>query len=330
MAIRLTDKEREIFRAAQMVPRLSVAELRARSGYRDHSIRYHIQRGLEEQVLVPRCFVNLHLLGYLQLEVFFSLAPDRAEGHVQLLEALRASDRVSWLGEVGGEFHYGANVCARSMAEAVSFFDALSAKFGHLVLDRQIAVRVSLDYFGNKYLAPDVESGKELSYEVTEERRTIDEVDHRILSALMKYSPLVRRPLAQHLGLPLSTLEHRIKRLEQAGIIGGYYYLIDPNKIGMQSFLFLVGVKGATPELKKRLGEFARLHPNVVVFLQTIGNWDFELAIDVEDARESIRISEQLHERFGSSLRFVKVLPSFGYPKVLEYPFREFVRVANS
>jgi DNA-binding Lrp family transcriptional regulator len=144
----------------------------------------------------------------------------------------------------------------------------------------------------------------------------------------MKHSPLVRRVLAQNLGIPLSTLEHRLKKLEHAGVIVGYYYLIDPTKIGVQSFLFLVGVKGMNAKLREELSAFAAGHPNVVVFINTIGSWDFELAVEVETARQSVQISDALHERFGSAIRFLKVLPSFGYPKVVEYPFEEF-KVAN-
>ncbi|MFN8390369.1 MAG: winged helix-turn-helix transcriptional regulator [Bdellovibrionota bacterium] len=326
--MKLTDKERDIFSVAQLAPRLSVNELRSYCGYRDHTIRYHLQRGLEDGLLIPRCFVNLNLLGYMQFEVYFSLSANNPQARQLLLKALCESERVSWMGEVGGDFQYGANICARSLAEVTQFFDSLSTTFGHLVLDREIAVRVSLDYFGNKYLSEKNRPRSSLSYAVTENRVDIDELDHRILRELMKNSPLIRRVLAQNLGLPLSTLEHRLKKLEQSGVIVGYYYLIDPARIGMQSFLFLVGVKGMNAKLRGELSAFAAGHPNVVVFINTIGSWDIELAVEVETARQSVEISEALQTRFGPAIRFMKVLPSFGYPKVLEYPFEEF-KVAN-
>ncbi|MEM5834868.1 MAG: Lrp/AsnC family transcriptional regulator [Candidatus Aenigmatarchaeota archaeon] len=60
----------------------------------------------------------------------------------------------------------------------------------------------------------------------------IDERDLIILNELRKNARLSSRALAKKVGLPISTVHRRIKRMEKEGIIKGYYAAIDFEKIG--------------------------------------------------------------------------------------------------
>ncbi|MEM5793914.1 MAG: Lrp/AsnC family transcriptional regulator [Candidatus Aenigmatarchaeota archaeon] len=60
----------------------------------------------------------------------------------------------------------------------------------------------------------------------------IDERDLFILNELRKNARLSSRALAKKVGLPISTVHRRIKRMEKEGIIKGYYAAIDFEKIG--------------------------------------------------------------------------------------------------
>jgi len=322
--LKLSQKELDIFYCTQLQPNRPVQKIRELSGYRDHTIRYCVQRGLERGLLIPRCFVNLNLLGYNQYEIFFSTSSEKKQARSELLKALTESEKVSWIGEVGGDFQYGINICARSLCEVMDFLESFSSRFGQIFLEKQIALRISLDYFGNKYFSSKKRAKKSLSYCVTDSRVQIDEVDHKILSTTMDLTHRSRRKLAQQTSLPLSTLEYRIKKLERAGVIVGYYYLINPAQIGIQSFLLLVGLKGVSAHFKQVFYKFCSEHPNIVVFIHNLGSWDFELVVEVEDSRFITTITQDLYDNFGSYLQFVKVLPYFGISKIVEYPFENY------
>jgi len=60
----------------------------------------------------------------------------------------------------------------------------------------------------------------------------IDETDERILSLLERDAKMRIHLLARKLGIPASTAHHRIKRMEQAGIISGYTIHKDYKKLG--------------------------------------------------------------------------------------------------
>ena len=60
----------------------------------------------------------------------------------------------------------------------------------------------------------------------------IDETDERILSLLERGAKMRIHLLARKLGIPASTAHHRIKRMEQSGIISGYTICKDYKKLG--------------------------------------------------------------------------------------------------
>jgi len=60
----------------------------------------------------------------------------------------------------------------------------------------------------------------------------LDERDLIILNELRKNAKLSSHSLAKKVGLPISTVHRRIKRMEKEGIIKGYYASVDFEKIG--------------------------------------------------------------------------------------------------
>jgi DNA-binding Lrp family transcriptional regulator len=60
-----------------------------------------------------------------------------------------------------------------------------------------------------------------------------DETDERILSLLERDAKMRIHLLAKKLGIPASTAHHRIKRMEQGGIITGYTIRKNYKKMGL-------------------------------------------------------------------------------------------------
>ncbi len=60
----------------------------------------------------------------------------------------------------------------------------------------------------------------------------VDDIDYRILKVLKENSKLSYRMTAKKLLLPVTTVHHRIRRLEKLGIIKGYKAIVDSKKLG--------------------------------------------------------------------------------------------------
>lgn len=69
--------------------------------------------------------------------------------------------------------------------------------------------------------------------------RMIDGIDRELLRLLQHNARLSNAELAKSVGLTVSSVHERVKKLEQKGIIRGYVALVDPEKLGKPLLAFV-------------------------------------------------------------------------------------------
>ena len=85
----------------------------------------------------------------------------------------------------------------------------------------------------------------------------LDETDRRILGLLNKDARLSFRHISRELGISLTKVTTRVKRMEREGIIKSYIPLIDPDKLGLE-MLVVIGLdisKAKTIEIQKKIAQ---------------------------------------------------------------------------
>jgi DNA-binding Lrp family transcriptional regulator len=322
--MRLSQQQAKAIVAAQLNADSPITKIRSKIGLKEHTIRYALDRAKSNGIIERRYFINLFKLGLLQHEVFFSLSSEERGSREALLMQLKNSESVSWIGRLGGDYQFGINICSRDLSQTISFFDQLSATHGRSILERTLSLRVSLTYFGNRYLAPQLKQLKPLSYRNTAGTVEIDPTDHRILAAITANAELSGHQLARALEIPQSTLDYRLKRLRNDGVIVASYYAFNGAPLGVLSFMCLIVTRGMSATLRDRVYDFCLKNPEVVLMIESIGSWDFEFVIDAFSAQEAMRTSERIGDHFGREIQSLKMIPIFSYPKVHEYPFSNY------
>lgn len=70
---------------------------------------------------------------------------------------------------------------------------------------------------------------------------TLDDIDLKILDILQKNGRTKRNDLAEAVQLSLPSVSDRLKKLEDSGVITGYYATVDPKKLGkdITAFIFV-------------------------------------------------------------------------------------------
>ncbi len=69
---------------------------------------------------------------------------------------------------------------------------------------------------------------------------TLDDIDIKILDVLQHQGRTRRNDLAERVGLSLPSASERIKKLEEAGFIEGYYARLNPKKLGKDITAFIM------------------------------------------------------------------------------------------
>ncbi len=104
----------------------------------------------------------------------------------------------------------------------------------------------------------------------------MDEVDRKIAFELMKDSSQPTRKLAAKLGISISSVHRRKKRMEKEGIIKGYSVRLDMQKLGLPiGMMVLINTKEGKGVDERLLMERLKVLDGVTrTFHITSGSWD--------------------------------------------------------
>ncbi len=100
----------------------------------------------------------------------------------------------------------------------------------------------------------------------------MDELDRKIILELNKDSRLSFREISKNLNIAVGTISHRIKKMEEEGVIKGYVPVVDPSKAGYD-FIAVISVtikRGKLQDVASLLDRF----DNIVSIYNVTGNYD--------------------------------------------------------
>lgn len=69
--------------------------------------------------------------------------------------------------------------------------------------------------------------------------RTLDKLDHKILSILQQDGRIAMKDLAERVGLSVTPCIERVRRMERDGVITGYYARVNPAQLGAALLVFV-------------------------------------------------------------------------------------------
>ncbi|MCB0328270.1 MAG: Lrp/AsnC family transcriptional regulator [Bdellovibrionales bacterium] len=318
--MRLSEKEAHILTCLELSADLGIPELRRITGYREHTLRYALNRLVERGIVTKSPFINLAKLGFTLHNIFFSLSSDNKKLKDALLKEMVKTPEVSWVAEFGGDYQYGIEICAFELAEVQRILYGFSEKFGNIFFQKAVSTQFAAHVLPRRYLSKKKVVGQPLSIQSQGGTVAIDELDEKILSALAQQGNVSHRQLAKEIGVPLSTFELRVKNLKKKGVILGSFYQVNPASYGASSYKLIVYGKGVNGALRDNLLAFADRHPNIISMFECFGSWDYELGVEVFEPREVASITQELYEEFGSELNNIQVLSKFQTLKLVLFP----------
>lgn len=120
----------------------------------------------------------------------------------------------------------------------------------------------------------------------------IDDVDRRILTALHTDARMPNSALAEVVGIAPSTCHGRVRRLQDLGVIRGFYTDVDPGAIGlpMQAMISVTLQSNARGKIRSFIGQIRR-KPQVMDVYFLAGADDFILHVaarDTDDLRSFV------------------------------------------
>lgn len=317
--MKLTDTERRLLPNLELNAETPLAQLAKSLNVSVNTVRHAISNLTEKGILRHYPFIDVFPLGYRLFNISLSLRAKQIAEQDRLLKTIIAHPQVSWVCELGGEYRYIISFVGRQSSELLSFLETVSAAAPGIIQRKAVMDQLALTIFPAKFLAPKVLGAPFIGWGGDTQPFDADHDDYRILKSMMSgYSSM--REMARNLGMAHSSLYHRLNRLRQAGVFKGFIYLRSIHALNHSEFKLNIAVADRTPAIRERLFAFAKAHPQVIVFVELMGDWDFEMDVEVETPADAGLVYDQLRARFADEITDLKIVPILRELKVACFP----------
>jgi len=269
-------------------------------------VRYRIRNLERERIIVGySCFINVAKLGYQGYKVYLKIK-GKPERKKEFFEHIKSRKDIFWFGIADGAWDVGLTFFAKGNGEFHNEKNKLFSKFGDLILEKFTGSIVEPIVFGKNFLIEKVKETEPVHLFGKVEHNEIDETDRKMLGAFLRNSRIKIVDLAKQVGSSVDIVRNHKKKLEEQGIIGKYYAIIDYNRIGMEFYKTFLYFDSISPKDEKKLYEICSQDPNIIHMVRQITPWDVELEIMVENYSKYNRILHRIKEEFADSLRNVE------------------------
>ncbi|HEY4211491.1 MAG TPA: Lrp/AsnC ligand binding domain-containing protein [Steroidobacteraceae bacterium] len=137
----------------------------------------------------------------------------------------------------------------------------------------------------------------------------MDRIDRKLLSLLQHDGRATISHLAREVNLTVTPTVERVRRLEAAGYIEGYFARLSPSKLGLGLLAYVeVSLDRTTPDAFERFKQVMLAHDEVMECHMVAGGFDYLLKVRVKDMESyrrflgdriaSVRGVQQTHTYF--------------------------------
>lgn len=122
---------------------------------------------------------------------------------------------------------------------------------------------------------------------------SFDELDRKIITALMANSRTSFAEIGAAIGLSATAVKRRVDRLRESGVITGFTATVEPSALGWRTEAYVeVYCEGAAPP--RRLAEVVRGYPEIAAAMTVTGGADALLHVRARDVEHFEEVLERI------------------------------------
>ena len=271
----------------------------------EETLRYRFARLEETKIILSTlAVIDAGKLGASYFKVLIKLHNIDESTVSKLIRSLTDNASVNWVARLDGLYDVGFTIRVERIVELSNFLDQLKSNNHQYIHRLVVAINIQVDFLPRDYLLQRTSRiDKRVAYTTPKALVTVDELDSAILRILATDTRKPAAAIARTTGVTTETILQRIRKLEERGVILRYIITLNPGAAGILNYYTLLYLNNVSEE---RLGEFREhclRHPNMVYLIKALGEWDFELNVEVEDVREYRALMMDLTRQFSDIIR---------------------------
>lgn len=225
---------------------------------------------------------------------------------------------VNWVARFNGNFDVGCTLLVKDVGEVSGFLDKTRRYFHLNIRKMSYAVNIRAEFFARDYLIrkrrlAKAESAGYSSF--AEQQVVLDTLDWDILRALTNDPRVSATQISETLKYSSETIGRKLRALEQRKVITGYRLVLNPSTIGRTSYYMLVNLNFVSDERLAKMINYLRTHPCVVYLIKMLGEWDYDISLELKDAAQHRAFMIDLMQHFSDVIMDIQTLTTWQVAK---------------
>ena len=300
--VRLDKADRVILAELDRDCRVPIKRLARLARKSRQAVEYRIARLVEEGVITSfNVAINPHKMGYKLYKLYLQLRNVPAE-RKRLLDYLRTSGIVYWMGECDGVWDLIFAIFTRSDYDFYALKNDLISRFGKVIVKQGWGMLIDVKQYPKMYFTGKVAPPTEFAGEVAQSE--MDELDYAILREIVNEARMPITTLAGRVKATPMTVAARLKKMEREGVIIQYRIGVDLGKLGLEYYKAIIHVDRYTEEDARKLLSYVSSLPQIQYFIRDV--WNLEPELVVHNYQEYGEIMDRMRAGFPQVIRNVE------------------------
>lgn len=148
-----------------------------------------------------------------------------------------------------------------------------------------------------------------------------DKADRKLLACLERDARIPVSILARKSRVSRAVAEYRLRRLEESGVIRGYYCLLDPSKFGLTVWKLWISLHTKSSEARAGFFKYIEQHPKTWWYAECVGLYDAVICVLSRTPYDFNSFISSLHDKYGELIADSAILINVSF----EYHTRGFI-----
>lgn len=301
--LNLTDKDLAILNELEKNSRISVNKIAKKLKLSKDGVNYRIKKLLENEI-ITRFFIDIDVskFGLILNKVTFKFQNTTKEKEDEIFNFLKKHPKVGWIAFCSGRWDAIIVAYVKDLYEYDELVKEINGKYGRYIHSKEFIAHPNYYVCNRKWLKKEEKLKiSEIGGPISKEK--IDKTDINIIKILAQNARIPILDIAKKLNISASLIIKRIRNLEKRDIILNYRIGLNLEKIGREFCKSFVYLQNTSKEDEKKIVEYCLNHPNVTAVTHSIGAWDFELEMEVENFEKFYEIMNDIKNKFKDNIK---------------------------
>ena len=260
------------------------------------TVNFRIKRLLKKRYIKHfYTIINASRFGYQYYRIFFKFNKMTPEVEEKIIRYIRNEKSCANLRIMEGVY----DICFVSMHKCASelkeFLHKFSMHFGNYILEKSVHNIITSHKLNQKVLFPG-KTEKRIFYQGKADKYSLDKIDLKIIKLLSVNARTKLTDLAQNIKKDPRVIRYHIKKLEQKGIIVGYFTALNLRLFKRE--LVQIDISLKNPNMISTIIEFFDSTNTCIFAYEILGKYDLSLEVYIENDSQLRKILTEFKRRF--------------------------------